>query len=65
MAMWRRSDSVLDLTDEDVNDLAEREAQRYLGMTVQQFIAKVDAGDIPRHPIVGHLLLLIGAGSAR
>lgn len=66
MAMRRRSDTTeLDLTDDDVNQMAESTAQKYLGISRAQFVAQVKRGEIPEHPIVGHLLLLISARSAR
>jgi len=65
MAMFRSKNiETLDLTDEDVDKIADFEARKYLGKSRSEFIADVESGNIPKHPIVGHLLLLTRAGTA-
>ena len=66
MAMLRSKGSETpDLTDEDVDNIAEAEAQKYLGKSRLEFIAEVQNGNIPKHPVVGHLLLLTRAYTTR
>ncbi len=61
------------MTRTEIAELVDRQApealkvldarsRRYLGMTGEEFIAAVRRGDeLPTHPIVGQLLLSLGA----
>lgn len=44
-----------ELNAEQLRGLLEEEAQRYLGMSAEQFIAGAERGELPDHPVVGHL----------
>lgn len=53
-----------DVTREEVERAADQLAQRSLGMTLQEFRAVLDrGGELPDHPIVAHLLLMVGAST--
>jgi hypothetical protein len=51
------------LTREEVLDLLDREARRYLGMSGDAFIEAARSGNLPDHPMVAHLALLAGEGA--
>ncbi len=52
-----------ELSAEQLRGLLEEEAQRYFGMSAEQFIAAAERGELPDHPVVAHLVLLAGAGA--
>lgn len=55
--------------DEGRNELSEAEAreylneqtQKYLGLSLAEFMERAEAGTLPSHPVVAHLVLLTGA----
>lgn len=55
--------SLIDMSREEAEDLFDARARRYLGMSGEEFAKLVEAGaELPDHPMVGHLLLMLGAG---
>ena len=55
--------ALVDMTREEAEALFEQRVQKYLGMSGDDFRALVEADEVlPDHPMVGHLLLMLGAG---
>jgi hypothetical protein len=52
-----------ELTADELRAVLEDEAQHYLGMSADEFIAAAHRGELPDHPVVAHLVLLAGAGA--
>jgi hypothetical protein len=50
-----------ELTDAESRQYLESEVQRYLGIDLDEFMTRADAGTLPEHPAVAHLILLTGA----
>jgi len=50
-----------DLTPEESRAYLEDEVNRYLGITLNRFYQLAEAGKLPEHPAVAHLILLTGA----
>lgn len=56
----------LDLTREQVVKRFDADARRYLGMSGDEFRRLVETGaKLPEHPVTAHLLVFLGAPSAR
>lgn len=54
--------SLIDISREEAEALFDERARRYLGMSGEDFLRLVEAGEeLPDHPMVGHLLLMLGA----
>ncbi|HEY3669498.1 MAG TPA: hypothetical protein VGN51_01065 [Acidimicrobiia bacterium] len=50
-----------DLTPDETREYLEQQTQTYLRMSLGEFLALAEAGELPEHPVVAHLLLLTGA----
>ena len=50
-----------ELTADETRQLLEDEIQRHLGMSLDEFYRRAEAGTLPDHPLVAHLALLAGA----
>ncbi len=54
--------TLIDISRDEMEALFDQRARRYLGMSGQEFLDAVErGGPLPDHPIVAHLLLMIGA----
>jgi hypothetical protein len=59
----RRTGHAVELTRAEARVLFDRIARRELNMSGDEFLRRLDAGDLPDSPVVEHLALL--AGGAR
>lgn len=50
-----------ELTPDEARDFLEDQTQRYLGISLEEFMRRAEADDLPDHPMVEHLVLLTGA----
>lgn len=55
------SDNQDELTLEETLALLQEQTQRYLGMDLDEFYERAEAGTLPDHPAVPHLVLMSGA----
>jgi hypothetical protein len=53
----------MDLSAEEFARLLEQRTQRDLGMSLDAFLAALDAGELPDSPAVMNLAILVGARS--
>jgi hypothetical protein len=54
-------DTQSEMTIEQTMTLLEEQTQRFLGMSLDDFYAHAEAGTLPDHPAVPHLILMSGA----
>ena len=54
-----------EVTNDEWDAHVEEQLQRYLGMSLAEFKEQVEAGTLPDDPLVGHMLVLTGAGAWR
>ena len=47
----------------EVLAVVDEQARLYLGMSGEEFVAAARDGQLPDHPIVAHLCLLVGEGA--
>ena len=59
----RRTGQTVELSRAEARVMFDRVARRELGMSGDEFLKRLDAGDLPDHPVAEHLALL--AGGAR
>jgi hypothetical protein len=52
-----------ELTAEEMARLLDERAQRFLGMSGEEFLARLEAGTLPDNAAVAHLATLAGAGA--
>lgn len=58
--------ALVDMTREEAEQMFEERTQRYLGMSADEFRQLVaDGRPLPDHAMVGHLLLMLGAGPSQ
>jgi hypothetical protein len=50
-----------ELTPEETQALLEQLTDKYLGIPLEEFYRLAEAGILPDHPVVPHLILLSGA----
>lgn len=50
-----------ELTREEFERLLEERVLRHLGMSLEEFIALLDRGELPDHPAATELAILVGA----
>jgi hypothetical protein len=50
-----------ELTEEETRAMLEEQTQRVYGLSLDDFIRRAEAGDLPAHPDLVHLVLLSGA----
>jgi hypothetical protein len=51
------------LSRDEYRALVEERVQKYLGMSLDEFLAALDRGDLPDSAAVSHLEVLVGAAS--
>ena len=56
----KRAGLAVELSREEMRVIFDRLAQRELGMSGDEFLRKLDAGELPDNPVVEHLALLAG-----
>jgi hypothetical protein len=56
---------LVDLSTEEYRALVEERVQRYLGISLDEFLAALDRGDLPDSAAVAHLKVLVGAAAAQ
>lgn len=52
-----------ELTAEEMARLLDERAQRFLGISGEEFLAQLEAGTLPDNAVVAHLATLAGEGA--
>lgn len=52
-----------ELSREELLAVLEERVRRYLDMSLDDFLAAIDRGELPDHPAATDLAILVGAGS--
>lgn len=62
--MTPEAEALLDISREELESEFNETAERYLHMSGDEFIELVlKRQPLPKHPMTGHLLLMLGAGT--
>jgi hypothetical protein len=54
-----------ELSPEETMQVLKKQVRRYLHMSVEEFLELMEAGTLPSHPAVPHLVMLADAGASR